>query len=74
MKVIIKPTKEASKRTKERIKQHGPMFTKEGTDNTLSGEVWLLRSGEWLGWLPREELELIPMVLMPNKDLQVICG
>jgi hypothetical protein len=32
MKVELKPTSEASKRTKERIAQHGPVFWWEGKD------------------------------------------
>ncbi len=51
--VILTPTSKASKRTKERIKQHGPTFTKEG--KSIHGAQWLLRSGKWLGWIPRNQ-------------------
>jgi len=62
--ILISPTNTASKRTRERIKQHGPTFTVEDTNSTPDGQ-WLLRSGPdaswrlgWLGWLPRNEFHV----------------
>jgi hypothetical protein len=63
--MLIKPTKAASKRTKERIKQHGPEFTILDArlviclDNQLG---YLVQSDktDWIGWLPYNELDLAP--------------
>ena len=56
--VTISPTKKASGRTKNRIREHGPVFEVVGTDDTLGGEQLLARSGNWLGWLPRDEFHI----------------
>ena len=59
--IMISPTNKASRRTKNRIKEHGPVFEVEsagvGTHTTLK-EQWLLASGKWLGWLPRNEFHV----------------
>jgi len=49
--VTITPKKKASQRTKNRIREHGPafQFVEE------AGGSWLLRSGDWFGWLPLNE-------------------
>ena len=62
--IIISPTNKASGRTKNRIREHGPVFEVVGTDDTLGGEQLLVRerfsqSGStWLGWLPRDEFHI----------------
>lgn len=51
----------ASKRTRSRVKESGPLFTfvKHGSAGVRSGEV-LLRSVStgWFGWLPLNEITL----------------
>ena len=56
--IMISPTSKASQRTKNRIRERGPVFEVEGTDETLGGEQLLLRAGEWFGWLPRDEFHI----------------
>jgi hypothetical protein len=65
MKVKIKPTANASQRTKNRIRENGPEF-KELRKNTqhvfaigcVAGSLFQSENG-WLGWLPRKEFERI---------------
>tara|TARA_B100000131_G_scaffold147909_1_gene143760 strand:- start:257 stop:487 length:231 start_codon:yes stop_codon:yes gene_type:complete len=60
MKVELRPTSEASKRTKERIAQHGPVFWWEGKDIDARRGEWLFRAeSSWFGWLPLEDFEII---------------
>ena len=60
MKIKIKPTVEASKRTKERIKQHGPIFWLESKAIDAFRPEWLFRSKTGgFGWLPLNEFEII---------------
>jgi hypothetical protein len=54
MRVRIKAKQNASKRTKNRIREHGPFFD---IQPRLDG-VKLFRSGAWFGWLPENELEI----------------
>jgi hypothetical protein len=74
--VRIEPTNEASKRTKNRIRERGPIFKVER--HHLDGNTWLLRevfpneeSGQrlrmgtrqrWIGWLPVNEFKVIEKV------------
>ena len=62
--IKIEPNHLASKRTKERIKQHGPFFNLEDGRSEFSTHcgVWLLREANpkkgkepWLGWVQRKE-------------------
>lgn len=59
----IKPL--ASKHTKERISEKGPWFDVQHGRQTVApthhGDQWhwLLRSGDWLGWLPINEFRVI---------------
>ena len=52
--VKISPTKKASQRTKNRIRENGPVFEFIQERNAS----WLLRGGEWFGWLPRGEFSV----------------
>jgi hypothetical protein len=52
--VIISPAKKACQRTKNRIRENGPSF--EFIEER--GGSWLLRAGEWFGWLPRDEFRV----------------
>ena len=54
--IMISPTSRASKRTKNRINERGPVFTKEG--ESTHGAQWLLRSGKWFGWMPRNQFHV----------------
>jgi len=54
--IMISPTNKAIRRTKNRIREHGPVFQVERV-GLVSGD-WLLASGEWLGWLPRNEFHV----------------
>jgi len=62
--IKIEPNHLATKRTKERVKQHGPFFNVEKFTN-VHGE-WLLREANppkgkepWLGWIERKEFTAI---------------
>ena len=60
MKIELRPTSKASKRTKERIAQHGPVFWWEGKDIDARRGEWLFRAeSSWFGWLPLEDFEII---------------
>ena len=60
MKVELRPTSKASKRTKERIAQHGPVFWWEGKDVDARRGEWLFRAESgWFGWLPLKDFEII---------------
>ena len=57
--IMISPTKKASQRTKNRIRENGPVF--EFVQET--GSNWMLRGrkltvGSWVGWLPRNEFHV----------------
>ena len=52
--IMISPTNKASRRTKNRVKEHGPGF--EHVD--VRNGSWLLSAGEWFGWLPRNEFHV----------------
>lgn len=58
---FIKAKENASKRTKERLKQHGSRVTilATGTVHTLQGQCILVRAAKdsWLGWFPVNEVE-----------------
>jgi hypothetical protein len=72
--VRIEPTNEASKRTKNRIRERGPIFQRDRIH--LDGNSWLMRQtvsngcttfphqhGEiWVGWLPVNEFKVIEKV------------
>jgi hypothetical protein len=63
----MKPSKIATKRTKERFAMHSP-FTEVRRDTcaalggkacvllTSQAEIWL-RGEKWLGWIPIEEID-----------------
>ena len=51
---MISPTSKASQRTKNRIRENGPVFQFVSE----RGRSWLLRAGEWFGWLPRNEFHV----------------
>ena len=66
--IKIEPNHLSTKRTKERIKQHGPFFNLEDGHSGFSrhGGVWLLREANpkkgkepWLGWVQRKEFTVI---------------
>ena len=60
MKVKLNATPKASKRTKQRIKQHGPVFWWEGKAVDARRGEWLFRAESgWFGWLPLNEFEII---------------
>ncbi len=60
MKLKLKAKPDASKRTKQRIKQHGPLFFHEGKAIDARRGEWLFRSElGWFGWLPLNEFEII---------------
>ena len=67
MKTIkISPTNKASQRTKNRIREKGPVFQVESTAVTWPCGQWLLRATPphefgadiWMGWLPRDEFHV----------------
>jgi hypothetical protein len=52
--IMISPTSKASQRTKNRIRERGPVF--EFVEERNSS--WLLKAGEWFGWLRRSEFHV----------------
>jgi hypothetical protein len=58
--IRVAANENASQRTKNRVREHGPLFSVEDESKSvrcLSGKSGiLLRSGEWFGWLPVEEV------------------
>jgi hypothetical protein len=61
MRVKLAATVNASQRTKNRIREHGPVFEwveERRTDLFGGGVCMLVRviSGSWLGWLPKDEI------------------
>ena len=61
MNVILKTNKFSSRRTRNRIREHGPEFRaeKSGVAGGLGLRLaWLVRAEDgWLGWLPRDEFD-----------------
>ena len=62
MKMTLKANKIASRRTRNRIREHGPIFedvTREisGRNKALNNGVLLRAPDGWFGWLPIQELE-----------------
>ena len=63
-KIMISPTNKASQRTKNRIREKGPVFQVE--DDERMASQWLLRAVPphkvgaeiWMGWLPRDEFHV----------------
>ena len=58
---IVSPDKCASKRTKERIKQHGPGFTWERTLRPscfpgVTCAMLVSKTSDWFGWVPIKEI------------------
>ena len=72
--VRIEPTDKASQRTKNRIRERGPVFQVDR--HHLDGNTWLMRQelgngcttyphghGEiWIGWLPVDEFRVIESI------------
>jgi len=69
--IMISPTNKASRRTKNRIREKGPVFNVEsetfaGSHLLEAGPKWLLRAAPphkfgaeiWMGWLPRDEFHV----------------
>lgn len=64
-KVILRPNKLASKRTKEKIKQFGPIFflviknrRPQSMDHKLCHCFRSLETNKWFGWLPDLEINM----------------
>ena len=61
MNVTLKANTNSSRRTRNRIREHGPSFRtlKSGNCQALgNGLHWLTRSEDgWLGWLPCNEFD-----------------
>ena len=72
--VRIEPTDKASQRTKNRIRERGPVFQVDR--HHLDGNTWLMRQtvsngcttyphehGEiWVGWLPVDEFHVLEKI------------
>jgi hypothetical protein len=64
--IMISPTNKASRRTKNRIREKGPVFEMENTRAATGEAEWLLRAAPphkfgaeiWFGWLPRDEFHV----------------
>ena len=60
MNVTLTPNELASRRTRNRIREHGPVFRAESSKGLVWHDgirlCWLVRAEDgWLGWLPRSE-------------------
>ena len=76
--VALKANDHSSRRTRNRIREHGPNFRAErsGTHkdhphnvDELIGLCWLLRAEDgWLGWLPRGEFDFTHADQFPKAD------
>ena len=65
MNVTLQPNSNSSRRTRNRIREHGPAFRAERSSGDpklvdgVLGLCWLVRAEDgWLGWLPRDEFTL----------------
>ena len=65
--IMISPTNKASRRTKNRIREKGPVFKVDSVGwEGLKDTQWLLRATPphkfgadiWMGWLPRDEFHV----------------
>ena len=54
--IMISPTKLASRRTKNRIVEHGAVFEVERSN--LTHVCLRATETDWLGWLPRNEFHV----------------
>ena len=78
MNVTLKLNAKSCRRTRNRIREHGPIFRAErsGTHkdhphnvDKLIGLCWLLRAEDgWLGWLPRDEFDWTHTDARPRGD------
>jgi hypothetical protein len=60
--ITIKAAARASSRTRNRLREHGPQFklVREDEPICFAGvRCVFVRSGEWFGWLPINEIEVI---------------
>ena len=59
MNVTLTPHTSATRRTRNRIREHGSTFRAERSSASvhgLAGLCWLVRASDgWMGWLPRNE-------------------
>lgn len=57
----LTPKENASQRTKNRIKEHGPVFSvlvRKDTPVAMGGAVCMLvKADDWHGWLPIDEID-----------------
>ena len=72
MNAILKTNPNSSRRTRNRIQEHGPRFraVKSGNCQPLgNGLHWLVRSEDgWLGWLPEGEFNWSHADQFPKSD------
>lgn len=62
MNVSVTAKPKASSRTKNRVREHGPVFTQETEPKSVqfAGGLWIRFTAPdgWMGWLPVEEIEV----------------
>ena len=72
MNVILKTNDNSSRRTRNRIREHGPNFRAVNSRGlTMFGKElhWLLRAEDgWFGWLPRNEFDFTHADQFPTND------
>ena len=72
MNVTLKSNSNSSRRTRNRIQEHGPRFRalKSGNCQPLGNDLhWLVRSEDgWLGWLPQREFNWSHADQFPKAD------
>ena len=72
MNVTLKANDKSSRRTRNRISEHGPNFRAvKSRGLTMFGKElhWLFRAEDgWFGWLPREEFDWSHTDQFPKED------
>ena len=84
MTVNLAPTADATQRTRNRIKEHGPAFKyiKWGRHAFGDGQWWLFKAKDgWLGWLREGEFKTVapldqsnPSGKLDGTPARIVCG
>ena len=75
MNVTLKFNANSSRRTRNRIREHGPAFRAERSGSGVPGFglCWLLHSEDgWFGWLPRDEFDWAHADTHPRGDWEKV--
>jgi hypothetical protein len=56
--LILTATAEATRRTKNRVKENGPEFSHEANSNKPGWILVRSMRTDWFGWLPTDEIKI----------------